>query len=93
MIPPENVLLHRRDRPSRGERENPVAGVIKEFIPMGETASVTVRVDGVRETLIAMTVPTHVAQRNRLSEGGPIKVSLLQEGIHLMPWESTPHGE
>ncbi len=87
VIPPENVLLHRRDRPSRGERENPVAGVIAEFVPLGETASVTVRVDGDPDTHIAMTVPTHVAQRNRLSEGGPVKVSLLQDGIHLMPWE------
>lgn len=89
VIPPASVLLHRRDRPSRGERENPVAGVIKDFIPLGETASVTVRVDGARETHIVMTVPTHVAQRNRLGQGGPIKVSLLQDGIHLMPWQPS----
>lgn len=87
VIPPENVLLHRRDRPSRGERENPVTGLIAEFVPLGETASVTVSVDGDVDTHIAMSVPTHVAQRNRLSEGGPVKVSLLQDGIHLMPWE------
>lgn len=89
VVPPANVLLHRRDRPSRGERENPVVGVIKDFIPLGETASVRVSVDGAPDTFIAMTVPNHVARRNRLSEGGPIKVSLLQEGIHLLPWEPS----
>lgn len=83
MIPAENLILHRRDRPSRGERENPVSGTIEEFYPLGEISSVTMAVDG-SEELLHMTVPTHVARRNGLDKGGAVTVSLLAEGIHLM---------
>jgi molybdate transport system ATP-binding protein len=84
VIPPENLILHRRDRPSRGDRENPVHGEIVEFIPMGETASVLIRLPHEGRRLLAMTVPTHVARRNTLESGGPVSVSLLSAGIHLM---------
>ena len=87
VIPAENLILHRRDRPSRGERENPVHGEIAEFVPMGETASVLIRVRHESQRYLAMTVPTHVARRNSLEAGGPISVSLLAEGIHLMGTE------
>ena len=87
VIPPENLILHRRDRPSRGERENPVPGRIAEFIPMGETASVLIRLEQEEEWHLSMSVPTHVARRNNLESGGPITVSLLAEGIHLMEKE------
>jgi molybdate transport system ATP-binding protein len=83
MIPAENLILHRRDRPSKGERENPVAGTIEEFYPLGESSSVTISVQE-SEELLHMTVPTHVARRNGLDRGGPVTVSLLAEGIHLM---------
>jgi molybdate transport system ATP-binding protein len=83
VIPSENLILHRRDRPSKGERENPISGNIEEFIPLGENSSVTFKVDDSQE-LLTMSVPSHVAQRNGLRTGGAISVSLLSEGIHLM---------
>ncbi|MCG8380193.1 MAG: TOBE domain-containing protein, partial [Proteobacteria bacterium] len=79
----ENLILHRRDRPSKGERENPLSGEIEEFIPLGENASVTIRAKGTDATLI-MSVPAHVARRNGLEKGGELTLSLLSEGIHLM---------
>ncbi|MBC7944332.1 MAG: ABC transporter ATP-binding protein [Burkholderiales bacterium] len=85
VIPAEYVLVHRRDRPSRGERENPVAGIIAEYVPLGEHTSVTFWVRGEQDHAISMMVPTHVARRNGLGQGEHIKVSLLAEGIHLMP--------
>jgi molybdate transport system ATP-binding protein len=87
VIPAENLILHRRDRPSKGERENPVHGEIVEFIPMGETVSVLIRVPQEDQRLLSMTVPTHVARRNTLESGGPVSVSLLSAGIHLMSKE------
>ncbi|HEX9180876.1 MAG TPA: ABC transporter ATP-binding protein [Burkholderiales bacterium] len=84
-IPPANVILHRRDKPSQGERENPVAGTIGELVVLGETANVTLLVDG--DWRLAFSVPAHVAKRNGLDRGGEIRVSLLAEAIHLMPWE------
>ena len=83
VIPSENLILHRRDRPSKGEKENPVNGDIEDFTPLGENSSVTIKVEG-SEEMLTMSVPSHVAQRNGLEKGGAISVSLLSEGIHLM---------
>ncbi|MGQ0656538.1 MAG: TOBE domain-containing protein, partial [Chromatiales bacterium] len=91
-IPPENVILHRRDRPSRGERENPLAGRVTEFIALGENAMVVMQVEAEADLRLHLTVPTHVARRNSVDVGEPIKVSLLAEGIHLMPWEALSPG-
>jgi molybdate transport system ATP-binding protein len=84
---PAHCILHRRDRPSRGERENPVSGTVGEYLPFGENASVALWVGGRRELELRFTVPTHVAARNGLHEGVEATVSLLQAGIHLMPFE------
>jgi molybdate transport system ATP-binding protein len=86
-LPMEYVILHRRDRPSRGEHENPVSGSIAEYVVLGPNVSVGIKLDGVVGPLLYMSVPTHVAHRNRLGMGEAIQVSLLAEGIHLMPWE------
>ena len=82
VIPSESIILHRRDRPSRGERENPVRGHIEELIPLGENTSITMATG--RGQSLYLTLPTHVARRNKLSQGGDIAVSLLSESIHLM---------
>jgi len=87
VIPSENLILHRRDRPSRGERENPVSGHIVEFIPLGEMASILIRVNENEHRHLSLMVPTHVARRNSLEQGGAITVSLLAEAIHLMKKE------
>ncbi|MCX7962358.1 MAG: ABC transporter ATP-binding protein [Burkholderiales bacterium] len=89
VIPSTRVVLHRRDRPSRGERENPVHGVIREALVLGDMTHATLLVDSDAHAPIQFSVPTHVAQRNRLEEGGPATVSLLAEGIHLMPLPET----
>jgi molybdate transport system ATP-binding protein len=85
LVPPDRVVLHRRDRPSRGEHENPVRGRISELVVLGETAHVTALVDASAERPLAFSVPAHVARRNGLAVGAAIGVSLLAEGIHLMP--------
>ena len=82
-IPGSHVILHRRDRPSRGERENPVRGVIDDFLPLGENASTVIRVEATGEHL-RVTFPLHVARRNGLEAGADVVVSLLRDGIHLM---------
>jgi molybdate transport system ATP-binding protein len=83
-VPGSHVILHRRDRPSRGERENPVRGAIADFLPLGENVSTLIRVEGTGERL-HVTFPLHVAQRNGLESGAEVVVSLLRDGIHLMP--------
>ena len=82
-IPGSHVILHRRDRPSRGERENPVRGAIADFLRLGESVSTVIRVEATGEHL-RVTFPMHVARRNGLEAGAEVVVSLLREGIHLM---------
>jgi len=84
-IPVSGVLLHRRDRPSRGEHENPVDGTVAECLEVGEDLHLGMRIDGA-PALLWLKVPTHVAQRNRVAVGEAIRVSLLAEAMHLMPW-------
>jgi molybdate transport system ATP-binding protein len=85
LIPPGSVVLHRRDRPSRGEHENPVAGTVAEYVLLGDQAQVAMEVAGASRELLSFAVPRHVAERNRLGVGEAIAVSLLATDIHLMP--------
>ena len=89
-IPVFGVLLHRRDRPSRGEHENPVDGIAVECTEQGEDTNIGMRVDGAR-SLLWLKVPTHVAQRNRVAAGEALRVSLLAEAMHVMPWRDLAH--
>jgi molybdate transport system ATP-binding protein len=83
-------VLHRRDRPSRGEQENPVAGTIVRCIPLGASTSLSLRVVAGERTDIVFSISTHAAHRNGLAPGAQASVSLLADGIHLMPLVPPP---
>jgi len=85
VIHPAHMIMHRRDRPSLGERENPVQGIVKELLELGETAVVSLELEGDEATYLRFTVSRHSARRNGLAVGVDASVSLLAEGIHLMP--------
>lgn len=87
VIPPEDVILHRRDRPSLGERENPIGGRIDDCLPLGDATRIVLALDGDARARITFSVPTHVARRNGIAAGEMVRVSLLAAGIHLMPAE------
>jgi molybdate transport system ATP-binding protein len=84
-VPPSHLVLHRRDRPSRGEHENPVAGKINRCIALGDTTALSLAVAAGARADIHFSVPTHTAHRNGIAIGANASVSLLTEGIHLMP--------
>ena len=88
MIQSANVLLHRRDRPSNGDKENPLQGQIIEYMESSGLANLSVEIDPDLKINIAMIVPLHVAKRNRLGLNENIGISLLSEGIHLMPYQT-----
>jgi len=85
VIHPAHMIMHRRDRPSQGERENPVQGVVRELLELGETAIVSLGLGADDATFLVFTVSSHSARRNNLQVGALASVSLLAEGIHLMP--------
>lgn len=84
VIPPDSVILHRRDRPSRGERENPVNGIIDQVIKLGINSSISIRIND-QNDILGFNLPTHVVRRNNITEGENITVSLLADAIHIMP--------
>jgi len=89
VIPQGHIVLHRRDRPSRGERENPVSGPVIECLPLGENVALTVAVNGPDRPPLFLNIPAHVARRNDIAAGVEIGLSLLADGIHLMPADDS----
>jgi molybdate transport system ATP-binding protein len=85
VVPNGFVVLHRRDRPSRGEHENPVPGTIDAMLVIGQTAQLTLRPTHAPDLPVHFSVPLHVARRNGMAPGVEASVSLLAEGIHIMP--------
>jgi molybdate transport system ATP-binding protein len=79
------VVLHRRGRPSAGERENPVSGTIIALLPMGEEMRVTLDVGDPEGRQLIFALPRHAAQRNGLAAGEDCSVSLLRDALHVMP--------
>lgn len=82
-VPPSDVVLHRRQRPSRGERENPVHGRVSELIVLGGIAQVTLDFEHTDDSL-RFEIATHAARRNGLARGEEVGVSLLASGVHIM---------
>ncbi|WP_290648106.1 ABC transporter ATP-binding protein [Aquisalimonas sp.] len=82
-IPDSDIVLHRRGRPSRGERENPVRGTVDECVVMGAQTSVVLRCHHTGDAL-RLSVSTHAARRNGLTPGVDATVSLLGKGLHVM---------
>lgn len=89
IIPQGHIVLHRRDRPSRGEHENPVFGRVADCLSLGENVALSVAINGPDRPPLFLTVPAHTARRNGIARDVEIGVSLLSEGIHLMPVDES----
>ncbi|MBS1269484.1 MAG: Sulfate/thiosulfate import ATP-binding protein CysA [Gammaproteobacteria bacterium] len=89
LIPPNNVILHQRVRPSRGERENPVAGVVRDLVTLGGSVNIELDIESSSGETLSFSVPVHVAERNSLDMGERIGVSLRAAGIHLMKYDRS----
>jgi molybdate transport system ATP-binding protein len=87
-IPADNVIVHRRDRPSRGEHENPIHGEVRESVRLGETTELVIAVGAGDDYPLHCSIPTHVAGRNAIEPGVMIGVSLKANAIHLMHEEA-----
>ena len=83
-IPVSGIVLHRRDRPSRGEHENPVFGSVDECVTLGDDTTIGLRIPAAGNALLTLRVPEHVARRNGIAIGVSAGASLLADTIHLM---------
>ena len=82
MIPSDAIVLHRRGRPSQGERENPVTGRIAQITRLGDQTAVTLDLAG--DARLNLRLPTHAARRNEIATGADATVSLLAESLHVI---------
>jgi molybdate transport system ATP-binding protein len=87
LIPGAGVVLHRRGRPSAGERENPLPARVRDMLVLGEEARITLDIGDPEGHPPAFSMPLHTARRNGLAPGETCTVSLLRETLHLMPTE------
>ena len=88
-ISPGKVIMHRRDRQTPGEKENPVPTRVVEILKSANgLANVVLAVDNAKGARLHMDLPPHVLDRQRLALGDAVNVSLLGEAIHLMPWQA-----
>jgi molybdate transport system ATP-binding protein len=92
MVPPPAVVLHRRGRPSLGERENPVPAQVRDLLPMGQDAEVTLDIGDAQGGTLAFSLPLHAARRNGLAPGEACTVSLLKDAIHIMAPSASGRG-
>jgi len=83
-IPPSFIVLHRRRKPSKGERENPVTGRVTQILTFNEISRITVMVEGAEDCSLVLSLDTHAARRNNINVGDQITVSLLAQDIHIM---------
>jgi molybdate transport system ATP-binding protein len=84
VLSPAKILLHQRVRPSRGEQENPVVGIIRDRVTLRGITTVLFSVEQAQGAVLQMDLPEHVAMRNQLNIGEMITVSLLADAIHVM---------
>ncbi len=93
LVPRAAIVLHRIDRPSRGERENPLNGTVTELLRLGDELELAVTLDAFPQrthdpdapAVLRFRVSRHVGARNALVEGRRVGLSLLGDELHLMP--------
>jgi len=91
-VPQSHIVLRRRDRPDEGKVENAVHGTIGRCVALQENTIVSLNIARCAGAVLSFSIPTRIARRNGLEVGLQIEVSLLVDGIHLMPW-SAPAGQ
>jgi molybdate transport system ATP-binding protein len=84
-IPQGYLVLHDQDRTFPEALENRLAGTVSSFVRLGDNAVFTVDVDGAKRPPLLLSVPTRAAHRYPVAIGTEVTVSLLGEGIQLMP--------
>ena len=80
----DGIVVHRRNRPSRGEHENPVSGNVRDLFRFGQNTELVIDANDPDALPIHCSIPTHVASRNDIASGVDITVSIKTDMIHIM---------
>lgn len=83
MAPPQSILLQRPDRPVPGDSENPIPGSISELVKLGPHASLRITPQHAPELPISFYVPHHYVERQSLTVGMPVTLSLKAKAMHI----------
>ncbi len=71
--------------PGSETAENVLDGKVVKLVRLGNNAAVAVSIGGDDRPPLHVAVPLHAAQSQGLDIGTAVRVSLVAEGIHLMP--------
>lgn len=88
-VPQTHIVLHRQDQAQRPVQESPLQGIVARSVALREMSLIQLSVAAVPGAVLSFSIPTRIAQRNALEPGTRITVSILAEGIHLMPAEAN----
>jgi molybdate transport system ATP-binding protein len=70
---------------SAAERSNVLDGTVVQLLRIGNHAAVSVAINGNDRPPLHVSIPLRLAQLRKLDVGSAVKVTLIAEGIHLMP--------
>lgn len=83
MATPQSLILHRPDRPSKGDQENPIEGRIEEMVLLGPHVSISVRPLHAPELPLHFYIPRHFVERQKLYTTMVVSLSLLGSQLHI----------
>jgi len=90
MVPASAIVLHRQNRPSRGERENPVTAELATCVLLGDECALTLKPisqtepNDRRQETLQFRLSQHVFKRNEVAVGQSLTVSLIADAIQVM---------
>ncbi len=90
MVPASSILWQRPDRPSPGDRENPLTGRVTDLLTLGDNWPISFALDGAAGVDLHFALPAHAVRRLGIKPGTHGTVSLLASGIHLMSAQTRP---
>ena len=85
-IPQGQIVL------AESDDANALEGVVLQYVRLGNNAAIAVSIGGADRPPLFMLVPLHVGHARGIARGSAVRVSLLPEGIHLMPADAAAAG-
>ncbi len=88
MINSSNIILADAEKPSNTVSGNSLDGLILECVELKGLFHLLVQIDNKQKTHLAIQVPMPVNLQHQLARDQIIRFKLLQEGIHILPFEN-----